>query len=167
MSFKLKQKRPVPSIRRHGSQDWQQLTLTRQRGRTTISDRGLNERVRDGKRVFPLVYDHQNDVQGLPKNLMVQLLPRQSAINGKIQFNVKVSERRPEKRQYLIDQMFRIISIGQLNALLHLHIRPIDLVVFQVPSWPEGQRRSYLGNSLALRCFQRLSSPCLATRRCR
>jgi len=26
--------------------------------------------------------------------------------------------------------------------------------------------RSYLGKGLALRCFQRLSVPCLATRRC-
>ena len=63
-------------------------------------------------------------------------------------------------------RMVRIISIGKLNVLPRLHIRPIDLVVFQVPSWSEDQRRSYLGNSLALRCFQRLSSPCLATRRC-
>ena len=37
----------------HGSQDWQQLTLTQQRGCTTISDRGLNERVRDGNVCFP------------------------------------------------------------------------------------------------------------------
>ena len=47
-----------------------------------------------------------------------------------------------------------------LNTLLHLHIRPINQVVFL-----DSQGRSYLGNRLALRCFQRLSVPCLATRR--
>ena len=31
-------------------------------------------------------------------------------------------------------QAERAISNGQLNALLHLHIRPIDVVVFHGPS---------------------------------
>ncbi len=48
-----KRKDPCHSFGRHGSQDWQQLTLTQQRGCTTISDRGLNERVRDGNVCFP------------------------------------------------------------------------------------------------------------------
>ena len=48
-----KKKDPRLPLGRRGSQDWQQLTLTRQRGRTTISDRGLNERVRDGNVCFP------------------------------------------------------------------------------------------------------------------
>ena len=55
---------------------------------------------------------------------------------------------------------FRVISTALLSTLLHLHMRPIHQVVFLVP-----QGRSYLGNRLALRCFQRLSVPCLATRR--
>ena len=49
----MKMKDPCLPDGRHGSQDWQQLTLARQRGRTTISDRGLNERVRDGNVCFP------------------------------------------------------------------------------------------------------------------
>ena len=49
----MKMKDPCLPGGRHGSQDWQQLTLARQRGRTTISDRGLNERVRDGNVCFP------------------------------------------------------------------------------------------------------------------
>ena len=31
------------------------------------------------------------------------------------------------------DQAYRAISTGQLNALLHLHLRPIDVVVFHGP----------------------------------
>ena len=31
------------------------------------------------------------------------------------------------------DQAYRTISIGQLNALLRLHLRPIDVVVFHGP----------------------------------
>jgi hypothetical protein len=31
------------------------------------------------------------------------------------------------------DQAYRAISTGQLNALLRLHLRPIDVVVFHGP----------------------------------
>ena len=31
------------------------------------------------------------------------------------------------------NQAYRTISTGQLNALLHLHLRPIDVVVFHGP----------------------------------
>jgi hypothetical protein len=31
------------------------------------------------------------------------------------------------------NQAYRAISTGQLNALLHLHLRPIDVVVFHGP----------------------------------
>ena len=54
------------------------------------------------------------------------------------------------------------ISTSLLNTLLCLHLWPINLVVFQ-----ESQRKPYLGMSLALRCFQRLSLPYIATQRCR
>ena len=60
----------------------------------------------------------------------------------------------------------RVISIGQLNALLHLHFRPINDIVFVVPySIKDG--RSYLRGSFTLRCFQRLSRPDVATQLCR
>ena len=55
----------------------------------------------------------------------------------------------------------RMISIAQLNALLHLHRRPINVVVFHDPSG-----KINLGMSLALRCFQRLSLPHIAAQRC-
>ena len=52
-------------------------------------------------------------------------------------------------------------SIARLNALLHVHLRPINVVVFHDPIG-----RTHLGRDLALRCFQRLFLPHLATRPC-
>ena len=51
----------------------------------------------------------------------------------------------------------RPISIGQLNALLHLHLRPINVIVSHgsYHKW----RKSILVGGFALRCFQRLSRP--------
>jgi hypothetical protein len=50
--------------------------------------------------------------------------------------------------------------------LRRLHLRPINLVIFQGPS--EGLRpgRSHLEAGFALRCLQRLSLPDIATQRC-
>ena len=62
-------------------------------------------------------------------------------------------------------QAERAISTGQLNALLRLHIRPINLVVFQGPSYLTVGR-SHLGEGFALICVQRLSRPKFATQLC-
>ena len=59
----------------------------------------------------------------------------------------------------------RPISIAQLNALLHSHLRPIDPVVFRGSYSFDG--KSHLEVGLALRCFQRLSLPDVATLRLR
>ena len=64
------------------------------------------------------------------------------------------------------DQASRPISTSQLNTSRCLHFRPIKRVVCP---WSLGSLRSgiqYLGMSLALRCFQRLSLPHMATQRC-
>ena len=58
------------------------------------------------------------------------------------------------------------VSTGQLNAFLHLHLRPINLVVYQGSSAAEAAGNLYLGVGFPLRCFQRLSFPDLATRPC-
>ena len=60
------------------------------------------------------------------------------------------------------NQAERMISTGQLHTLPHFHFQPINVVVFDDPSG-----KTHLGRSLALRCFQRLSLPNLATRPCR
>ena len=59
----------------------------------------------------------------------------------------------------------RLISIGQLHALLHLHLRPINDIVYVEP-YSIKDERSYLRGSFTLRCFQRLSRPYVATQPC-
>ncbi len=55
-------------------------------------------------------------------------------------------------------QAERQISISKLKPLQALHLKPINLVVFKVSSGI-----SFLEGGLALRCFQRLSFPNVAT----
>ena len=59
------------------------------------------------------------------------------------------------------DQANRAISTSQLNALPHLHLWPIDVVVFHGP-----QGRPCFEGGFPLRCLQRLSFPILATQHC-
>ena len=59
------------------------------------------------------------------------------------------------------DQAERAISTGKLNALLRLHTRPINVVVFHGSS---GRTRFEVG--FPLRCLQRLSRPYIATLHC-
>ena len=59
------------------------------------------------------------------------------------------------------NQARRMISTSKLHILLRFHFWPINVVVFHDPSG-----KTHLGRSLALRCFQRLSRPHLATRPC-
>ena len=59
-------------------------------------------------------------------------------------------------------QANRLVSTGELNTLPCLHLRPINLVVFQASF---GKAR--LGGGFALRCFQRLSVPHIANLLCR
>ena len=51
----------------------------------------------------------------------------------------------------------RAISTGKLNASPRLHTQPINVVVFH------GSMITYLEGGFPLRCFQRLSRPCIAT----
>ena len=53
------------------------------------------------------------------------------------------------------------ISTTRLNALLRLHLWPINLLVSKGPI-----RRPRLEDGFVLRCLQRLSKPDLATQRC-
>src|ERR1700679_2135345 len=58
-------------------------------------------------------------------------------------------------------QANRAISTGKLNALLRLHTRPINVVVYH---GSQGRTRFEVG--FPLRCFQRLSRPYIATLHC-
>ena len=53
-----------------------------------------------------------------------------------------------------------IISTSRLHPLRGFHLKPINLVV------SEGSMNPHLGGGFALRCFQRLSCPNLATQLC-
>ncbi len=55
------------------------------------------------------------------------------------------------------------VSTALLNASLRLHMRPINLVVFQGSL--AYATKPYLEEGFPLRCFQRLSLPNLATQR--
>jgi hypothetical protein len=59
------------------------------------------------------------------------------------------------------DQANRAISTGKLNALLRLHLRPINVVVYH---GSQGRTRFEVG--FPLRCFQRLSRPYIAMQHC-
>ena len=69
------------------------------------------------------------------------------------------------KRKY--GQASRLISIGKLNVSLRLHIRPIDLVIFQEPLGDLRPGTTHLVEGFTLRCFQRFSLPHIATEHCR
>ena len=59
----------------------------------------------------------------------------------------------------------RLISTGQLNASLRLHLRPINDIVYVEP-YSIKDERSYLRGGFTLRCLQRLSRPNVATQLC-
>ena len=105
----------------------QRPTLPRGRPRSTIGAGGLNFCVRDGNRCFP------------------------SAIaagkHGFSEFETPTTESGYDLmtsrawEEEVCGQASRPISTGQLSVLPHLHIRPINLVVFEgssVPMFPSG-----------------------------
>src|SRR5437867_3636451 len=69
---------------------------------------------------------------------------------------------RLQRNRKVNDQAERVISTPELNMLPCLHPEPINVVVYHDPSG-----RTHLGIGLALRCFQRLSLPNIATQHCR
>ena len=116
--------------------------------RSTIGATALNGRVRDGIGCFARAMATRPE-----KKHGHQLLskPRCAFDPGAISLASTGS-----------NQAYRAISTGQLNALLRLHLRPIDVVVFHgsqgIPCFEGG---------FPLRCLQRLSCPFIATQHCR
>ena len=64
-------------------------------------------------------------------------------------------------------QASRLISTARLNTLLCLHLQPINVIVSDEPSDTLWYGKINLGGGFALRCFQRLSRPNIATQPCR
>ena len=96
------------------------------------------------------------------------LNPCVPALDRLQQFPAKSQSRAFRISEPLCGSSPRSISTAQLKRLPALHLRPIDPVVSRGPYPPDesGDGRSNLGVGFALRCFQRLSHPDLATRRC-
>ena len=111
--------------------------------RSTLADEALHFRVRDGNGCFVLsmATGKTTEVSGWMHRLSGAVLLIE-----------------------VITASLWAISIGQLNTLLCVHFRPIKVVVFNLPS-PLTWGKSCLRGGLALRCFQRLSVPHIATRR--
>ena len=119
--------------------------------------------------MFSQRYDHQTEEEAMSKSEYIEKRscrdcgPRHCADAERSVFNQCV---------YLLlvlslaatgsNQANRAISTGQLNALLHLHLRPIDVVVFHGP-----QGIPCFEGGFTLRCLQRLSCPFIATQHCR
>ena len=122
--------------------------------RSTIGATALNCRVRDGTGCFACAMTTKpkksSDVVQVAYDLSLCML----LINVSLQGLTCLAFTRS-------NQAYRAISIGQLNALQHLHLRPIDVVVFHGP-----QGRPCFWGGFPLRCLQRLSCPIIATLHC-
>jgi hypothetical protein len=143
-----------PDRTRPGHRDLprQRPTLPRRYQRSTIGPGGLNCRVRDGNGCGP-----SGIATGNRRIIEHDDARHESHANMNLTRTADQIER---------GQAARPISTARLNASRRLHLRPINLVIFQGPS--EGLRpgRSHLEAGFALRCLQRLSLPDIATQRC-
>lgn len=122
--------------------------------RSTIGATALNCRVRDGTGCFARAMTtkpRKKHARGISPRFISILYCSKFAFDVSDSLAVSGS-----------NQAYRAISTGQLNALLHLHLRPIDVVVFHGP-----QGRPCFEGGFPLRCLQRLSCPFIATQHCR
>ena len=109
--------------------------------------------------MFPLRYGHREN------KIYVRTIQK-TALTFFIEYGKPEHLRqgqKPSAKSSKVDQASRPISIARLNALPHLHLRPINLVIFQGPSGRLPCGIPDLGAGFALRCFQRLSHPNIAT----
>jgi hypothetical protein len=123
---------------------WRRSTLPGDLSPRTIDADGLNCRVRDGNGCGPvaLVASHVRATTGT-------IWVAQASDAGM---------RR--------DQASRAISTARLKRSRVLHLPPINVVVSHGPSGTLRSRSAHLGTGFPLRCFQRLSLPDIANRRC-
>lgn len=121
---------------------------------STIGAEAFNGRVRDGigLRRFAKTTRPAKDKKTKQADLYVASSAAHSFWSGSYD---------PMDTENESNQANRTISTGKLHALLHFHIRPINVVVFH---GSQGNARFEVG--FPLRCFQRLSFPNIATRQC-
>ena len=127
-----------------------------------MSEEGLSFRVRNGAGRFPLsIATRARKEKVTEVSLSLRAARSSEVVIVKSSVVTAFISRFMLNKAVSIKKDERSISTGQLKALLLLHIRPINLVVFKGTSG-----RVHLGVGFPLRCFQRLSHPCVATRRC-
>ncbi len=119
-------------------------TLPHTRACSTIGAERLNFRVRDGNGWNPLA-DITRKFAEPWKGAQTETWVFLNSIDGQLEKQLK-----PQSSFY--GQAERAISNGQLNRLLCLHIRPINVIVFHGSSG-----RSHLGEGFVLICIQHLS----------
>jgi hypothetical protein len=141
------QQQPIPEAR-NARKNGRRPTLPRSLPRSTIGAGGLNFSVRNGKRCIPAA------IVTLAKKRQV------FCCKGCLPFENRTA------RTVKSTSSPRLISTTRLHTSLHLHLWPINLVVYQESYSLYGDGRSHLEASFPLRCFQRLSLPYIATRRC-
>ena len=124
--------------------------------RSTIGARGLNFWVRNGTRcASPAMVADQQGVFLYQRVFSRALRAAQCDVKFK---GFKITH----QSNILKKRRARPISNARLNALQHLHLHPINLVVYK----GSYRRKTHLGMGFPLRCFQRLSRPDSATGQC-
>ena len=108
---------------------------------STIGVTGLNFSVRNGKRWNP-------------RAIATWISLKWQLTHQKVIFS------KPERIYHIKKESKRAISNARLNVSPHVHLHPINVVVYDDPE------KSNLVAGFALRCFQRLSDPDVDTRRC-
>ena len=123
---------------------------------STIGAEDFDGRVRDGIGSGLLA-----PATGPAKNMASRALGPGPEIRANWFWDLIQADRVSADMDHENDQANRAISTGKLNALLHLHTRPINVVVFH---GSRGRSRFEVG--FPLRCLQRLSRPYIATLHC-
>ena len=154
---------------------------------STIGAGGLNDRVRDGIGCITSAiatgswfgrhkcpYASLRSDHSLLRTVLVRLRLRSVArlasgtflIGLKILSQLNTGKHNLQGNNSKYGQAARPISTGKLQPLLAFHIRPINLVVYEGSLGGLHPGIPYLGGGFPLICFQRLSCPHIATRRC-
>ena len=97
-------------------------TLPRSHPRSTIDAEGLSFRVRNGTGRFPFAMTAETLLRFQLVILLMEKVP--DRISGTAQWT---------RVQFIYEASPRTISTGQLHALLHLHFRPINPVIYWGP----------------------------------
>ena len=143
---------------------WQRRTLPPGCPSSTIRAAGLNFRVRDGIGCDPcaVATNQEGAVRGETRPAVGADSPGTARVEGRTCLMSVL-----EVRRRMAGQACRAISTARLHVSPRFHLPPINVLVSHGPSrTPKGPGSTHLGGGFPLRCFQRLSLPDVATRRC-